>query len=450
MSYQQQDNWSTPSPGLSVGAIPLHHANASAPEGVDGDGEYGGRYSDDRTGGGYFPGAAVYGGYGGSSAGGRRGIFDYILSRRPLAYGIGCFLLLLLLTGGGGGERTPGPAAASATAAANAAAQTSTTTTTSSLASAPTPAPKITGGREVLRGITWLAYFPLSGAFFVLLVGRSLAVPTGTNYALKKGAHQPAFGEDSPEGPFWRDADFFARGGLKKLSPDTSGGDGTMLVATHCGGTCPLKGTSSPSPCGPTDFVETLLSFDERCRGTHYWSEKEGLAVRGEYDAKYVEKMVHLVRDPMANVVSLTRVGSHNEVGFREHCKKASKAAADDTSRFLPADVVAAMVGVPCPFEFFQYVQWHNLVLEEAKFRGIDRHVVYYEDFGSNQDELVDGLADFLDVAVVGRQKWDVPNFVRANMYENYYSDEERKAIWKLVETMALPKTMRLLGRYRS
>ena len=55
-----------------------------------------------------------------------------------------------------------------------------------------------------------------------------------------------------------------------------------------------------------------------------------------------------------------------------------------------------------------------------------------------------------MDVAVGGRQKWDVPNFVRANMYENYYSDAERKAIWKLVETMALPKTMRLLGRYRS
>ena len=34
-------------------------------------------------------------------------------------------------------------------------------------------------------------------------------------------------------------------------------------------------------------------------------------------------------------------------------------------------------------------------------------------------------------------------------MYDDYYTDEQKRAIWRLIETIAMPKTLELLQRYR-
>eukprot|EP00562_Extubocellulus_spinifer_P031880 CAMPEP_0178712754 /NCGR_PEP_ID=MMETSP0699-20121125/19053_1 /TAXON_ID=265572 /ORGANISM="Extubocellulus spinifer, Strain CCMP396" /LENGTH=485 /DNA_ID=CAMNT_0020361531 /DNA_START=11 /DNA_END=1468 /DNA_ORIENTATION=- len=482
-SYQQGGGSYAPVPGLSDGAIPLHYANASDGDGPHGDQENG-EYGEASSSGGNGDSSSQYryqpppGGYGnvGGSGGGIGGVFDYIRSSRPLSLGIGFFLLMLFLLGGGGGS--------SETAAPG-----SSTTTTSSVVSTPsigdesttggtassnsdggetsrfsggggvgvknyegnsdnsngnsnTNNPAVSPGGEIPRGITWLAYFPLSGAYYVSLVVKSLSVPTGTNYnsARSQETRRPVF-DKSPQGPFQRGT-----------FSGTNEGDGTVLVSTHCGGTCPLTVASFTSHhiCQPSEFIETIVSFDEACRTTYYWNSEDRRDERGLYDPQYVERMIHLVRDPMANVVSMSRAGPNNATGFHSLCEKSSAAASESNTRFIPRDVKAAMDGVPCPYEFFQYIQWHNLAVEEAEFRGLERLVVYYEDFGHNQDEIVNSVADFLGVSKSSKKRDEVPKFLRARMYDSYYTDEQKRAIWRLVETMALPKTLELLKRYRS
>ena len=527
MSYQQPGGASAsgnggPSyshiPGLSVGAVPIHYANASdgpmaASGGDEGDQDdqyyYGGEYGGSAT---PMAGSTSYGGhtgmgFGGYGSGGGTvsGIFNYIRSNRPLSLGIGFFLIMLFLTGGGGSSvddgadvqpapptvvsnniNAPAPVPATsgngASAAggsgqqdsvrgqetsrfsggngannsnnnnnnnnnANAASSSSTTATTTAF-----------GDGEIPRGITWLSYFPLSGAYYVSLVVKALGVPTGTNYNNARSADMrlPLF-EKSPQGPF-------ARGTFH--GPNE--GDGTVLVSTHCGGTCPLTVASFTSHhiCQPYEFIENILSFDEACRSTYYYDIATKRDEKGVYDSHYVERMIHLIRDPLANVVSMSRVGPSNATGFHALCAASSKSAAaaaaaatlgeagaaagvNMMNRFIPSDVKAAMDGVPCPYEFFQYVQWHNLALEEAEFRGLDTLPIYYEDFGHSQDEMVGGIADFLGVAKTSKKRKEVPQFLRARMYDDYYTAEQKRAIWRLIETMALPKTLELLQRYR-
>ena len=487
-SYQQGSRGGSgsgsyaPVPGLSVGAIPLHYANASGgPQGDQESGEYGEPsssrgYDDNSRSHEHYRYHPPPGGYGNVEGGGRVGdILTYIRSNRPLSLGIGFFLIMLFLIGGGDrSESEAPPAPVSAPAGSSA-----TTTSSSALSDPPIGGESTIGGGEtsrfsggggvgvknydgnnndsvndrdngnnnnirgeIPRGITWLAYFPLSGAYYVSLVVKSLSVPTGTNYnsARSQESRRPVF-DKSPQGPFQRG-----------VFSGTNEGDGTVLVSTHCGGTCPLTVASFSSHhiCQPSEFIETILSFDEACRTTYYWNFQINRDERGLYDPQYVERIIHLVRDPMANVVSMSRAGPNNATGFHALCEISSQAASESNTRFIPRDVKAAMDGVPCPYEFFQFIQWHNLALQEAEFRGLETLVVYYEDFGHNQDEIVNSVADFLGVPKASKKREGVPKFLRARMYESYYTDEQRRAIWRLVETMALPKTFELLKRYRS
>jgi len=497
MSYQQQGSSSGgggPSyshiPGLSVGAVPIHYANASdgpsAANGGDDDEDdpyfYGGEYG---GGGGTPMGSSYYGqnnnsnnGGGMGMGGGVGGIVSYIRSNRPLSLGIGFFLIMLFLTGGNSGDdgdgQPVGPPAPTVVSSNSAPAPGGQETSrfsgggggnggnnnnnniNANSASAATTSAFSDG--EIPRGITWLSYFPLSGAYYVSLVAKALGVPTGTNYNSARSADMrlPLF-QKSPQGPF-------ARGPFQGQIE----GDGTVLVSTHCGGTCPLTVASFTSHhiCQPYEFIENVLSFDEACRSTYYYDVGTKHDEKGVYDSHYVERMIHLVRDPLANVVSMSRVGPSNATGFHSLCAASSKAAAaaaaassgevgtgggtNMMNRFIPSDVKAAMDGVPCPYEFFQYVQWHNLALEEAQFRGLDTLSIYYEDFGHSQDEMVGGIADFLGVPKTSKKRKEVPQFLRARMYDDYYTAEQKRAIWRLIETMALPKTLELLQRYRN
>ena len=507
MSYQQQGNGGgggpsySHSPGLSVGAVPLHYANASdGPSSAGGGGGggadegddqyfYGGEYGGGGSGGTPMAGSGS-GGYNGSASGmggtvgdAVGGLFNYIRSNRPLSLGIGFFLIMLFLTGGGGsGGGSDEPLAPPAVVSNNAPAigggeaskanqdsargQETSRFSGGTNANAAGAAPASTAstttafadGGEIPRSITWLSYFPLSGAYYVSLVAKALGVPTGTNYnnARSSADRLPLF-EKSPQGPF-------ARGAFH--GPNE--GDGTVLVSTHCGGTCPLTVASFTSHhiCQPYEFIENVLSFDEACRATYLYDTATKRDEKGVYDSHYVERMLHLVRNPLANVVSMTRVGPSNATGFHSLCAASSKAAAaaaaaassgeagvrgstNMMNRFIPSDVKAAMDGVPCPYEFFQYVQWHNLALEEAEFRGLETLAIYYEDFGLSQGQMVGGIADFLGVPKNSKKRKEVPQFLRARMYDDYYTNEQKRAIWRLIETIAMPKTLELLQRYR-
>ena len=506
MSYQQQGNGGGggPSyshiPGLSVGAVPLHYANASdgpssaAAAGGDDEGDdqyfYGGEYGGGGGGSGTPMAGSGSGGYNGSASGmggtvgdAVGGLFNYIRSNRPLSLGIGFFLIMLFLTGGGGsGGGSDEPLAPPAVVSNNAPAigggeaskanqdsargQETSRFSGGTNANAAGAAPASTAstttafadGGEIPRSITWLSYFPLSGAYYVSLVAKALGVPTGTNYnnARSSADRLPLF-EKSPQGPF-------ARGAFH--GPNE--GDGTVLVSTHCGGTCPLTVASFTSHhiCQPYEFIENVLSFDEACRATYFYDTATKRDEKGVYDSHYVERMLHLVRNPLANVVSMTRVGPSNATGFHSLCAASSKAAAaaaaaassgeagvrgstNMMNRFIPSDVKAAMDGVPCPYDFFQYVQWHNLALEEAEFRGLETLAIYYEDFGLSQGQMVGGIADFLGVPKNSKKRKEVPQFLRARMYDDYYTNEQKRAIWRLIETIAMPKTLELLQRYR-
>ena len=285
-------------------------------------------------------------------------------------------------------------------------------------------------------GIAWLMSFPNSGTSFTSKLVRHVTMgSTGSNYGHEVAptdAVVPMFGDGRP--PYWIDPHSLeANAWSRPVAPSL------VLTKTHCGGRCEM--------CGPTEYVENPHLFLSHCLSGRASDEPVAM----EYDMALVRKAVHLIRNPLDNVVSRFHLErklfsdrgdarfSSDRKGFLSFCQllKDQYGADEINSRWLDPQIYEMIGHVPCFADFIRYVQWHNLAFVVTQDMAIPTFVLHYEKFESNFDETVDELIEFLEVP----RKGGTIEFILGKVYRDYFTDEEYVAIRDAIKIMALSTT---------
>ena len=71
-------------------------------------------------------------------------------------------------------------------------------------------------------------------------------------------------------------------------------------------------------------------------------------------------------------------------------------------------------------------------------------HFIFYENYTEAFDETVSQLLDFLQLSAVS----EAPTFIRGKEYPEYFSDNDRVAVAKLVKHLATEQSWPLLRHY--
>jgi hypothetical protein len=102
---------------------------------------------------------------------------------------------------------------------------------------------------------------------------------------------------------------------------------------------------------------------------------------------------------------------------------------------------------VPCHWTFLRYFQWHNMAFQVARGLGMETYVLHchwYEN-STRFDETISELLTFLHLEAQGKTK---PLSANAVPDENFFSDEERKAVKMAYLSMASKATRLHLDQY--
>lgn len=285
-----------------------------------------------------------------------------------------------------------------------------------------------------LPGMIWLISYPNSGTSYTMnLVEQSTQRTVATNYGQeprKSGQDvKPLYMHSSPEGPFIHNTTLAI-----PSSP-------YIMTKTHCSGYC--------SECSLRKYVVNKNKFLQSC------SECNDNGVLTSYANNVVaSKIIRLVRNPLDNVVSnfhhwrkkqirTNKTALTDDVlGFKQYCKVENEkynALPMDQKRPKMIKLEALFQGIPCHQSFFRYLQWHNNAERISK----PQLIVYYDDYEKRFDKTSKEIFDFLEMDVV----LPMPRFVPGKTYE-FFTEEERMAVWKLAEKMALPGFREKIERY--
>lgn len=297
--------------------------------------------------------------------------------------------------------------------------------------------------------IAWLMSFPNSGTTYTShYIRKTTQTKTATNYAeLRLGRRVilgqenkesiPIFG-DQPTGPFWNDGD------------ETEPTSGYVLTKTHCGALCTW--------CQPEKYMQMMHHFRHRCLRSDKMSVVNGTKIitKNFYPPTRVYKAVHLIRNPLDNVVSrfrYERVNGRSAVGFnstregfRRYCESMNREFLHDVKRgrYVEPDIRKEIEKVPCFTEFLKWVEWHNSAFVVTEDLELDIFVLHYEDYSTKYDEVTSDLLAFLHLERVA----DPPAFQAFKEYKEYFTEEERKVVAVAIRFMALKRTWSHVSRY--
>ena len=291
--------------------------------------------------------------------------------------------------------------------------------------------------------IAWLLSFPNSGTSYTLTLvevtsNRSIASNYGLEFSNEQFPEPISVNPDYPEGPFWEglesDVRFASR--IRPLPHSF------VLTKTHCGGRC-VK-------CPASEYLENTTAFLQACKRTSFQTmtlpppppslsfdndnhqqEQDGRHDNIEFregimDEGRVTRAVHLIRNPLDNIVSRFHLkarhrnkknlkkqqqrqqeqgiskknNKHNDTGllllpmnatgFRIYCQQLDDMfplhdeevhfiwnvlfrhhtndwpAAASASKYRPTnqkEFTNWLQQIPCRSEFVKYAQWHNHIL---------------------------------------------------------------------------------------
>ena len=245
-----------------------------------------------------------------------------------------------------------------------------------------------------------------------------------------------------------------------------------ILTKTHCLGyglgSCPYDGK---------EF--SLSSFRKGCL-----SSLENNFVG--YPLAMVHKAIHIMRHPLDNVVArfhhvskninnednnnndnknstnnrTVLVGPNpNRTSFEAWCHEQDQADANRCTKHpwpLPLERAKNATVVPCYLEFFRYVQWHNHafdVLDRYAHRIISPFHFYYEDYEhdfANTTTTILNVLEFRPNDRYDTMRANSVQFIVGKTYRDYYSPEQSKAIWTLLDELASPATRKALEYYKN
>ncbi|KAI2496953.1 sulfotransferase domain-containing protein [Fragilaria crotonensis] len=285
--------------------------------------------------------------------------------------------------------------------------------------------------------VAWLMSWPNSGTSYTLRIVREISnLSTATNYGHEHLINDSSIlvHQDWTRGPF--------RANVFQELPKHF-----ILTKTHCGSRC--------VHCGPDGYLETPRTFQRSCQsGRRYfnstWS-KEGI-----YKQNIVSRAVHLIRNPLDNVVSrfhLSRRHSsdkgfdNNATGFQEWCAKMDTAYEMHESHtpWLDPPLLLLWKDVPCHAEFFKYIQWHNLAWTTAQNMNIPMHLLRYEDYDLDWKGTVDALLSFLQIPAAS---WEGVTPYEIQTYHSFYSTQQKEAIEALLHNVASAPIWEIVSKY--
>ena len=300
---------------------------------------------------------------------------------------------------------------------------------------------------EFTPGIAWLMSFPNSGTSYTMtMVGRATNKSFATNYGDEVTPNDEmeslSIYPRRLEGPYWP-------GMSGKIASPRPLPDTYVITKTHCGSRC--------IDCGPREYVETPAIFLKKCASGHARIPPTRRRIDVRYDPSRVMKAIHLIRNPMHNIIARFHLNIKNHKndkkwlekhpndikGFRTYCKdSAIKYRRQDENFFGKGKVPKA----PCHGEFFRYTQWHNLVHEGLDLIEHDVPVltVYYEDYADKLNETTTQIFDFLELDQVDEPR----EFSARSDYGEYFSEVELREIKNLVKRVASKKTWSQVQHY--
>ena len=248
---------------------------------------------------------------------------------------------------------------------------------------------------------------------------------------------------DLPDGPFLRWPDW----NYSKY----------ILTKTHCGGYC-VK-------CSPSRYVLNAESFKDACRTGNKLVNRKSITTTKAYPASLPKKAVHVIRNPFDNLVARLhhqrkswerqeskrehlKLFDSSEEGFRKWCSYVDYSSAPSSMSDLKKfdnTTISLFEETPCAAEVYRWTQFHNLAVEVTDKRlQIPVQYIFYENYANKFNETVTQLLDFLELSAVSTP----PPFIKGKEYPEYFSDEDRYNVAKLVRHIATKKTWPLLKHY--
>lgn len=294
--------------------------------------------------------------------------------------------------------------------------------------------------------IAWLMSFPNSGTSYTLnLVSTVSNMTMASNYGWE---HYGSDGTPVPlfdKGPYW-------------LNPNTTHRPSkAVLTKTHCGGYC--------HNCHVKKFIETPRSFLMHCAMAQdvVWSNEtqDFKAISHVYDTDNVDRAVHLIRDPLDNMVSRYHLGIHKVTkanktdlierytytpeGFKNYCEDQSDIWDEQTSNYVDQAVLKLITDIPCHMDLFRYIQWHNLAFfATEEFLKIPTHILHYEEYNHSFHETMQSLLEFLELPNTGV----IEPFESGKSYRDYYTRPQIEALHNATMKLSSSTTWHHLKRY--
>mmetsp|Transcript_14389 Transcript_14389/g.23756 ORF Transcript_14389/g.23756 Transcript_14389/m.23756 type:complete len:433 (-) Transcript_14389:158-1456(-) len=323
--------------------------------------------------------------------------------------------------------------------------------------------------------IAWLMSFPNSGtSFTITLVQTASNMSMASNYGWEHlGAGNVSYPVQKG-GPYWLDPD-----GVKPHH--------LVLTKTHCGGYChdcrPRKSVESPHSflmhCSRADgTILDTKKMKDNMNNTNSTTNNNNSTnstnsstaeivpitknIRHVYDYQHdVDRAVHLIRDPLDNMVSRYHLGLHkvekggdadklqrytyDAQGYTNFCSDIQYEYAEHTDSHVDQDVLRLIQDVPCHMDLFRYVQWHNLAfITTHDLLNVPVHMVHYQEYTDHFDDTLSSLLEFLDLPNTGV----VTEFETGKSYRDYFTTAQIDAMRNATRILASPMTWSHLERY--
>jgi Sulfotransferase domain len=297
-----------------------------------------------------------------------------------------------------------------------------------------------------LPEVAWMLSFGGSGTSYTVLNTEQMSgATTASNYGAD---YDPCLSvhPNYPSGPFLR-------------SPRKPFPTHFILTKTHCGAFC--------MDCAPGDYVyDSVDDFETSCV-TGKKRLPTGIVESVSYDSSIPAKAVHLIRNPIDNLVSrlhlaikhkkervtgdeselehvhseLDRTYPNNRTGLDAWCRYLDE-------KYVVSDVqnkiLQKYVSIPCHAEWFRYIQWHNLAVQVTAKLHLPVHYVWYENYTMNFDDTVTALFDFLELDATG----DPYEWQAGKSYSNFFLPATARKAALMMQDLASPEAWSLIRHY--